>query len=348
VRCRYPPTLDNQTRRGLPRYMQPSRAVLGEMATVPYIHPSWWDNQGLKFIVEGEKKAVAVNKRFGVGVMAIAGCANWHHPDPDELGRCHPWIFDAVAAVERVIIIPDGDIRRIQINRHYKGLVNALADTGVPVEVVNFSLMEPDKIDDWLVANGSAGLDAVTDWDRFDIRQMAENVRDLVHNYNLVATQTRAGGLNIEPIEHNIRNLLAEHPTFKDAFRFNVDTQRLAIDGNEHTIVVDTTAMLQSVFGIPKVQRGTVKACIGAVAHAKAFSPRRRWLMGLEWDGVKRLDRWMGKYLGAEDNEYVREVSSKALVAAVARTLRPGCMVDYMVILKGQQGIGKSSIVRLL
>ena len=49
-------------------------------------------------------------------------------------------------------------------------------------------------------------------------------------------------------------------------------------------------------------------------------------------------------YLGAEDNEYTRAVTRKALVAAVARVYRPGIKFDYMLTIRGQQGIGKSTI----
>jgi predicted P-loop ATPase len=41
-------------------------------------------------------------------------------------------------------------------------------------------------------------------------------------------------------------------------------------------------------------------------------------------------------------------VTRKALVAAVARIYRPGCKFDYMLTIRGKQGIGKSSLFKML
>lgn len=66
------------------------------------------------------------------------------------------------------------------------------------------------------------------------------------------------------------------------------------------------------------------------------------------WDGVQRLDRLFIDYLGAADNAYIRAVARKSLCAAVARAMQPGVKYDTMPILVGAQGIGKSTLLRLL
>jgi predicted P-loop ATPase len=53
-------------------------------------------------------------------------------------------------------------------------------------------------------------------------------------------------------------------------------------------------------------------------------------------------------YLGAEDGPYTRAVTRKALVAAVARIYHPGCKFDYMLTIRGQQGLGKSALIAKL
>ena len=53
-------------------------------------------------------------------------------------------------------------------------------------------------------------------------------------------------------------------------------------------------------------------------------------------------------YLGAKDNEYVRNVTSKTLIAAVARVYHPGVKFDWMLVLSGDPGIGKSTLVQKL
>lgn len=72
------------------------------------------------------------------------------------------------------------------------------------------------------------------------------------------------------------------------------------------------------------------------------------YLTGLKWDGIKRLDTLLIDYLGGADNIYTRAVIRKSLAAAVARAMVPGIKYDYMPILSGPQGIGKSTFLRFL
>ena len=58
-----------------------------------------------------------------------------------------------------------------------------------------------------------------------------------------------------------------------------------------------------------------------------------------------RLDTVFIDYLGAEDNQYTRAVCRKSFTAAVARAMDPGCKYDFMPILCGPQGIGKSTLL---
>jgi predicted P-loop ATPase len=72
------------------------------------------------------------------------------------------------------------------------------------------------------------------------------------------------------------------------------------------------------------------------------------YLDSLEWDGRKRLDQLFIDYLGAEDCEYTRAITRKMLVAAVTRIYEPGAKFDYMLIIMGKQGIGKSTLIAKL
>lgn len=78
------------------------------------------------------------------------------------------------------------------------------------------------------------------------------------------------------------------------------------------------------------------------------FHPVRDYLNSLTWDGEKRVETLLSDYLGAEDNIYTRAVIRKHLAAAVARIMQPGIKYDYMLVLTGPQGIGKSSFIRIL
>lgn len=78
------------------------------------------------------------------------------------------------------------------------------------------------------------------------------------------------------------------------------------------------------------------------------FNPVTDYLKGLTWDGISRLDTLFIDYLGAADNVYTRAVCRKAFIAAVARAFEPGCKYDTMPVLVGSQGIGKSSLIRIM
>jgi len=67
------------------------------------------------------------------------------------------------------------------------------------------------------------------------------------------------------------------------------------------------------------------------------------------WDGVPRLSTWMKRLLNAIAPEpYLSEVSRKFLISAIARIYEPGCKVDTTVIFEGMQGLGKSTIGKIL
>ncbi len=72
------------------------------------------------------------------------------------------------------------------------------------------------------------------------------------------------------------------------------------------------------------------------------------WLDSLEWDGQFRLDDWLSVYCGAKDSVFVREAGRCWLLAAVARAYHPGTKFDHVLILEGDQGIGKSTVFRVL
>ncbi len=84
------------------------------------------------------------------------------------------------------------------------------------------------------------------------------------------------------------------------------------------------------------------------VEEKNKYHPIRDYLEEIAWDGIRRIETLFIDYLGAENNVYTRTVTRKAMVAAVARVFVPGIKFDYMLVLVGKQGIGKSHIISLL
>lgn len=103
---------------------------------------------------------------------------------------------------------------------------------------------------------------------------------------------------------------------------------------------------LERFYGISGKDR--IFDAVNVVAQEGSFHPVREYLDSCAWDGVPRVETLLIDYLGAEDSPYTRAVTRKALVAAVARIYRPGCKFDYMLTLRGRQGLGKSALIARL
>ena len=68
----------------------------------------------------------------------------------------------------------------------------------------------------------------------------------------------------------------------------------------------------------------------------------------LEWDGKPRIESFLHEVMKAADTPYTRECSRLIFAGGVNRAYKPGCQYDDMIVLVGEQGNGKSTIVRWL
>jgi hypothetical protein len=87
---------------------------------------------------------------------------------------------------------------------------------------------------------------------------------------------------------------------------------------------------------------------VQTVSMESRFNPVHEYLRGLEWDGDARLDSWLTDYLGAPDTPYTRATGACWMISACARVFQPGCQADYTLVLEGEQGVQKSSALRVL
>lgn len=79
-----------------------------------------------------------------------------------------------------------------------------------------------------------------------------------------------------------------------------------------------------------------------------SYNPPAEYLQLLEWDGVPRLDKILVTYFGAEDTPYAQMVGSRHMIALVACAMDPGCKVDTVLVLEGDQGAQKSAGIKIL
>ena len=103
---------------------------------------------------------------------------------------------------------------------------------------------------------------------------------------------------------------------------------------------------LEKVYHITGMQK--VKDAVDLTVDKFSFHPIKDYLNALVWDGTERIDTLLTDYFAAEDTPYHRAVMRKMLVGAVKRIFEPGSKFDYMLVLVGRQGIGKSTFLKKL
>ena len=103
---------------------------------------------------------------------------------------------------------------------------------------------------------------------------------------------------------------------------------------------------LEKAYNLTGTQK--VEDALRLILERNAFHPIRDYLSALKWDNVNRVDKLFIDYLGVEDSPYARAVTRKSIVAAVARVFNPGCKFDYVLVTVGEEGIGKSTLLKKL
>lgn len=163
---------------------------------------------------------------------------------------------------------------------------------------------------------------------------------------------------NPRAIRENVVHVLTEHPVLKGLVAHNVFANRIEKraeppwgGGLGEWRRQDTSELADYVANkaglIMKLK--DVSDAVSLVAWRQQVNPVRELLESLPpWDGVDRLDFWLSECLGAADKPYTRLVGRKYLMGMVKRVIDPGCKFDYMLILEGDQGRGKSSTFRVL
>lgn len=109
---------------------------------------------------------------------------------------------------------------------------------------------------------------------------------------------------------------------------------------------------------LPSMPRQTLEEAVRMVAYRRRYHPLREQFDRLDgtWDGTRRLGSWIRRCCLAEDEyddndplqQYLARVGTWLIMAICARVRTPGCKFDYMVIFEGAQGVGKSTLAKVL
>lgn len=157
----------------------------------------------------------------------------------------------------------------------------------------------------------------------------------------------------------NVLIILENDPNLKGKFVFEEFSNRIfcmgALPWNNSPEVRDWTDnddaglrhYLEKVYMITGKDR--ISDAMSLCCHRNKINAVQGYLKSLPaWDGVPRVETLFVDYLGAADTAYTRAVTRKSLAAAIARAMTPGIKYDTMPILAGPQGLGKSTLLRML
>ena len=333
----------------LGKYTQPSIHGAQGYGRLPYMPKVIWGMAGkvqTAHICEGEKKTASVIKHGGVAALGI--------PGKDVSKETVEILAQAIRKLgaTRVCLWPDADIQRLDVARSYgrlrSRLLEALRDLpGIEVFVIqpSWDVRKFKGIDDALVGG----------WTFAEGKPLGEelpiDIRGLADAIGLdYTTGARGDSFALTINDDNVCRVLEHRPLWGDLW-MNRDSGRWMVGEtylDPEVEVTTFTRRLQRVFGMRKVTSTLVGNSIDHVCRLSKRSPWADYLSDLKWDGEKRLETWLQRACGVEDSIFAREAGIKWLVSASARSLNPGCAVDWMLILSGPQGCGKSSLPRAL
>lgn len=165
------------------------------------------------------------------------------------------------------------------------------------------------------------------------------------------------GGL--DECRENVFLILSRHPDWAGVIGFNEFTQRVekrkptpfGSEPGEWTTDDDYLVglWLTQHCDLNIKSESYLVSGVAMVAHQQRFNPLLDWLDALPvWDGVPRLNCFIADCIGCANTEYVQKVGRYFMIGVIARALKPGCPMQYMPVLDGVQGLGKSTFWRTL
>jgi predicted P-loop ATPase len=160
----------------------------------------------------------------------------------------------------------------------------------------------------------------------------------------------------LKPTIANVLLTLLTDPHWQGLFRYNAFVQDIEYNGDRPfwrrelattgaDVRKEDFQFIQAWFSAARrveIPENVLKAALYTAAIQDSHHPVKDEILSEPWDGIPRLDRMMIDTLGCDDNPYNREVSRVFGLSAVKRIFEPGCKQDYVPVIEGDQGIGKS------
>ena len=329
-------------------------------------------------LVEGEKTKDAAQRIVGERMI----CMTW--PGGAQGIEKVDW---APLAGRQVVVLPDADLKRLSDGslKPYDAqpgpaaankIAKKLKALNCEIKLVDVGL-EESRADGWDLADAEADG---WDWLRFEtwVKPRLRKYGAEPESKNLMTAPEMTAvpsvfamwekmGLcttkNGQPIMNsdNVVRILEGDENFKgqiwyDTFhncmftQFDLITMR-KLDAPRPWIDRDDLQLLlyiQRHLGLVKMTKELVICGISTYAACHEKNEVQDWLNSLTWDGKARLETFLERALGLNESRYIRAVSRNWFLSIAARIIEPGCKVDTMLILQGEQGSKKSSMLSII
>ena len=167
---------------------------------------------------------------------------------------------------------------------------------------------------------------------------------------SLITDDVKAASLQIKPTINNFYSLISKH--YGDKLRLNEMTGKPEFKRNgswrEWTDAEESRmrSYFESTYSM--YSQNKLQDALLIYFQNNKVNPLLNILEGLKWDGKPRVEQFLVDVMKADDNEYTRECSRLIFAGGIHRAYSPGCKFDDMIVLIGNQGGGKSTIVRWL
>ena len=111
-----------------------------------------------------------------------------------------------------------------------------------------------------------------------------------------------------------------------------------------HTKVHESSTLYPLAWAQHALEMALLELCKG-----NYVDPYLEWLNELpKWDGRNRIEGLWVESLGMPDKELNRQAGRRFMVGMVRRAFEPGCVHDWIPVLVGPQGLGKTSMIKSL
>lgn len=291
------------------------------------------------FIVEGEKD---VDRLAALGLIAtcnIEGAAK-----PEQRPKWKTEYTAQLTGAARVVLLPDNDDPGRAHMRHVAQQLHGKVGAACWLELP--SLPEKGDVSDWLDAGGTVE----------ELRSLAETAAPLPDRASEPCEKAppaikKSFGSAVEVLSREPWQGIIGYNSFRQCIEKRTVTPYGSKLGPWQDHDTAETMLWFEADRDTEFEVGVIDRAVMTVAHRNPFNPaqdRLRELAAL-WDGVHRLSSWLTDYLNAKttdsNREYMAEIGPAFLKGVVARVLQPGCKRDDVVVIRGDQGWGKSTAV---